>query len=350
MSWIQVNTELASKPQVLRLARLLKMDKLDVIGRLVMLWSWADTHTTDGDTGLDCTDLDELARKDGFAAAMVAVGWLRADDDGLLSIVDFHKYNGTSAKARMRDARKKQKKRMRDTQVGDGIPPDGGREHHEEGTASPLTGDDVPKASPPVGEHREEKRREEYINGPRAGKSTAADACASTCEHAHPREAGNHGSIEHRDSGARDFSENHFSAWLDAMKHSHPVLATYARIPDDILRAAAAAAEALPNAPRYAKLLRAYMDDARTTEDRRGEPIVRPRKLTYYFENLAEWIQHAQRWAKETHYRPQVDNKTPRPRQAVATHEQPEQPAPQVSAEERAEVMRMAAEIGQLKQ
>ena len=75
--WIKVEKELHDKPEVRRMARALRLSRFDIVGRLVSVWSWADSHSFTG-SGMDISeeDIDDIADLVGFADALRQVGWL----------------------------------------------------------------------------------------------------------------------------------------------------------------------------------------------------------------------------------------------------------------------------------
>lgn len=98
--WIKMRIDLAADPAVIRIRRATGLDADAVVGKLHRLWGWADTHTTDGfAAGLDAEWVDEFIGCPGFAAAMVAAGWLEADEAGV-RFANFDRHNGQPAKAR----------------------------------------------------------------------------------------------------------------------------------------------------------------------------------------------------------------------------------------------------------
>ena len=72
----------------------------EVIGGLYWIWSMADEQSTDG--RLEGLSLGAIDRKTGFkglGAALVKVGWILEDEDGV-EIARFDEHNGASAKKR----------------------------------------------------------------------------------------------------------------------------------------------------------------------------------------------------------------------------------------------------------
>ncbi len=98
--WIKMASDIHEKPEVVKLATALEMDSFAVVGRLHRIWTWFDLHTLDGIAkGIDATFLDRLVTHEGFAAGMSAVGWLEARN-GSLTVPNFDRHNGKSAKDR----------------------------------------------------------------------------------------------------------------------------------------------------------------------------------------------------------------------------------------------------------
>lgn len=100
--WIKVEAATADKPEVLRMARLLKIDRDAVFGKLTRLWAWFDSNSVDGVVdGVVDADIDRICYCEGFAAACVAVGWLKYDADAeRASLPNFERHNGETAKQR----------------------------------------------------------------------------------------------------------------------------------------------------------------------------------------------------------------------------------------------------------
>jgi hypothetical protein len=105
--WIKMRTNLAEDPAVVRLASGLKLDRFAIVGRLHKIWSWANEHSIDGlDVPVDAQFLDSLVATPGFAEQLRRVGWL-SGRDGSLTIPNFLRHNGDSAKARALDTVRK---------------------------------------------------------------------------------------------------------------------------------------------------------------------------------------------------------------------------------------------------
>ncbi len=109
--WIKMTKDLADKPEVRRLARLLGVTRYDIIGRLQTIWSWADTHSLSGkDMDISEEDIDDIADLNGFAAALRQVGWLRGRA-AALEFPNFDRHNGQTAKRRAMEQLKKSRQR-----------------------------------------------------------------------------------------------------------------------------------------------------------------------------------------------------------------------------------------------
>jgi hypothetical protein len=141
--WIKMRSDLHDDPAVYKLAEILEVDELHVVGALFCFWAWADKHAVDGHVDGATTRLvDKVSSTQGFAAAMKSVGWLIQTEKGV-SIPNFDRHNGESSKERgLKNARQARWRAGKLVSV-DALP-----------STSPST------KSPT----REEKRREEEIH------------------------------------------------------------------------------------------------------------------------------------------------------------------------------------------
>ena len=122
--WIKLERGTAEKPEIMKLARELKIDRDLVLGKLVRLWCWFDANSVDGRVdGVASTDVDALVTLPGFAAALKNVGWLDFDDEAeIVSVPNFSRHNGESAKKRaLKNARQTRWRRERAAQVDDDV-------------------------------------------------------------------------------------------------------------------------------------------------------------------------------------------------------------------------------------
>lgn len=155
--WIKFQKDTPDKPEVLAIAGRLGIDPDAVVGKLVRIWSWFDTHTIDGNAvSVTFALLDRLACVTGFAEQMALVGWLEQDGH-ILHLPNFDYHNGETAKKRALGKNRQQKARNND-------------ESNANSNASSVT-----NPSP-------EKRREEKILLEDTKVSLSADALP-TCPH-----------------------------------------------------------------------------------------------------------------------------------------------------------------------
>jgi hypothetical protein len=145
--WIKIQHALPDKPEVVQMAAELGIDQDAVTGKLVRLWIWADQQSVNGN-GLSVTEtfLDRVTFVTGFAQALRSVGWLDGED-GALSLPNFERHNGTTAKTRANGQKRTELSRSRN--------------------AASVT-ETSTKALP-------EKRREENINKTQSDRCTESD-------------------------------------------------------------------------------------------------------------------------------------------------------------------------------
>lgn len=137
--WIKLRVDIFRDPSVLRMSDICRTNRHQIVGQLSDVWGWIDGHTVDGSCpNISTTMLDAYIGMEGFAAAMVAVGWLKVDGEGVL-LPKWERHNSMTAKAR---ALENEAKRLRRNNVGQ---------------VSDKTSDKVSIKRPT----REEKRREE---------------------------------------------------------------------------------------------------------------------------------------------------------------------------------------------
>lgn len=156
--WIKMRVDLDEDPAVIAMAEILGLDEFAVVGRLHSLWSWADGQSRDGHaSGVTEKWIDRRMRCDGFAAAMVKVGWIVFTSDGL-NFPHFDRHNGETAKQRGLAANRQQKKRTSVTQQVT----DMSRNERDDTGTDCVT--------------REEKRREEEIGNSSTSVETEVSA------------------------------------------------------------------------------------------------------------------------------------------------------------------------------
>lgn len=118
--WIKVATATPDKPEVIRAARLLGVDRDLVLGKLVRMWAWFDANSVDGVVdGVVSTDVDAVVALDGFTSVVASVGWVKFDDDAeRVSLPNFGDHNGETAKKRALKAKRQEKWRRNSVDGG----------------------------------------------------------------------------------------------------------------------------------------------------------------------------------------------------------------------------------------
>jgi len=113
MAWIKIQVGLERTPEVIDLANLLSCSVHEAVGLCVIFWGWADGATADGRLA-KCTRkiVDAAVSRDGFAEAMIKVGWL-VEVGKSMTIPNWGKYNGSSSQQRAMWARQKAQQRQR---------------------------------------------------------------------------------------------------------------------------------------------------------------------------------------------------------------------------------------------
>ena len=101
--WIKFDNSLPEKPETLAITAKMGWDDPDLtVGKLMRLFRWFDQHTTDGNAvGVTPTLLDRVLGVTGFTECVATVGWIVVTEDGI-SLANFDKHNGATAKAVLR--------------------------------------------------------------------------------------------------------------------------------------------------------------------------------------------------------------------------------------------------------
>ena len=129
MNWIKVQTNLRTSPKVIRVASSLEWTPVQSLGAIVTAWMLADEHATDSGLleGLSFEDLDAMVSCPGLAEAMEKVGWLKESKKGV-QFVKYEEHNGSTAKSRARDQKRKSVSRSRPKKSGQKTDATGTRE------------------------------------------------------------------------------------------------------------------------------------------------------------------------------------------------------------------------------
>jgi len=113
-NWIPWAKGLPKKAKVMRIAKQLDMSIWEAACRCMAVWEWADEHTADGYLpGMCASSVDDVAGVFGFADAMMAVGWLSQEAEGV-TLPNWHEYNVSSTKLRMQARERKRLQRHRE--------------------------------------------------------------------------------------------------------------------------------------------------------------------------------------------------------------------------------------------
>lgn len=112
--WIPIRTDLHEDPAVIGIALAVNLDEFSVVGRLIRLWSWASHQTQDGFIPFVTPEkVDQIVQRRGFSQATADVGWLLFSAKGL-TIPNFSRWMGQSAKRRLVNNRLQQARRESD--------------------------------------------------------------------------------------------------------------------------------------------------------------------------------------------------------------------------------------------
>lgn len=111
--WVKFEIDTFEKPEVIKMADDLGIPEEHVAGCLLKVWCWFDKQSRDGHVN-SVTEkyIDRVTSVTGFAQAMQDVGWLILSDEGL-TLPNFDKHNGNSAKSRALTTERKRKERSR---------------------------------------------------------------------------------------------------------------------------------------------------------------------------------------------------------------------------------------------
>jgi len=109
--WIKVEKITVDKKEVLLMAQRLEIDPDAVVGKLIRIWSWFDSNSTDGHAPLVTTVMfDRITDTYGFSQAMIDTGWLVQDGDEIIA-PNYERHLSQNAKRRAQDAYRQAKSR-----------------------------------------------------------------------------------------------------------------------------------------------------------------------------------------------------------------------------------------------
>jgi len=109
--WVKMRAALLTHPKVLRISAATQSDTLRTIGGLMAVWCIFESHAPNGRLiGYTAQAIDDHLRWPGFAAQMMAVGWMADGQDGGVSYVElpgFEVHGGAASRRRAADAERK---------------------------------------------------------------------------------------------------------------------------------------------------------------------------------------------------------------------------------------------------
>lgn len=98
--WLKFEIATLDKPEVWAIAQDLGIDPDAVIGKLLRVWSWFDQQSIIGNApSVTKALLDRCAGVAGFCDSVIKAGWM-FDDGAFLSLPNFERHNGKTAKTR----------------------------------------------------------------------------------------------------------------------------------------------------------------------------------------------------------------------------------------------------------
>lgn len=98
--WIKIEKITARKPEVLRISQHLGVHPDHAFGLCFRFWSWCDDNLESGNArGVTDVTLDALLNCDGFASALIEVGWLLVRN-GSLEVPNYDRHLSKNAKKR----------------------------------------------------------------------------------------------------------------------------------------------------------------------------------------------------------------------------------------------------------
>lgn len=105
--WLKFEVDTPEKQEVFDITVAMGWSDPDLtVGKLLKVWRWFDKHTIDGNAPrVTLALLDSVSGVSGFAQAMANVGWLVCEGAGV-SLSNFGRHNGKTAKDRCLTARR----------------------------------------------------------------------------------------------------------------------------------------------------------------------------------------------------------------------------------------------------
>lgn len=112
--WIKFETATPDKPEIWLIAGALDIDPDAVVGKLLRVWGWFDQHTENGNApSVSKMLLDRLVGVPNFCKTVIEAGWM-LENDGVISLSNFDRHNGETAKTRALTAKRVAKHKLKD--------------------------------------------------------------------------------------------------------------------------------------------------------------------------------------------------------------------------------------------
>jgi hypothetical protein len=150
--WIESHQQLGKHPKMLRAARLLGINRVQMVGHLQYLWWWALDFATAGDIAdYDAADIADAALWNGdpelFYSALVQCGWIDKESDQGVVLHDWHDYAGKLLEGREKAAEKMRRYREKQRGYGNVAEPDSAPINKEEARNGNVTVTSPPRNS-----------------------------------------------------------------------------------------------------------------------------------------------------------------------------------------------------------
>ena len=98
--WIKVEITTPNKTEIRAAARICGITRERAFLAFFELWTYFDANTATGLLpNLSLDDVDDISHVENFGKALVQVGWI-VEEAGGLSVTNWNRHNGKSAKAR----------------------------------------------------------------------------------------------------------------------------------------------------------------------------------------------------------------------------------------------------------
>lgn len=99
--WIKVKKSMNDSPKMMIIASMCNCSEDTAFACWFRLFCYFDSHTDNGHLPyLFGQKIDQIARLEGLANALIQIGWITFDETGCF-IVEYDKHNGSSAKKRL---------------------------------------------------------------------------------------------------------------------------------------------------------------------------------------------------------------------------------------------------------